>query len=317
MNASKRHVVLISGGRSGEREVSINSGRQVAQALDPDRYTVTHNDPATELDQLMALAPEVDVALIVLHGRYGEDGTIQGLLELLGVPYQGSGVLSSALCMDKRASKDIYRLHGFLTPKDVLVDRQAPPPVEQIVQRLGLPLVIKPACEGSSLGVTIARDEAEAADGLDRALACGRWVLAEEKIEGREITGAVLGNDELEALPLIEIQPKDQYTFFNYEAKYVPGASREICPAPLPEDLTAKARQLAAAAHRALYCRGYSRTDFILQGDDFYVLETNTLPGLTQTSLLPQAAAAGGYDFPALIDRLIDLALEDAAGDGK
>ncbi|MEW5725279.1 MAG: D-alanine--D-alanine ligase, partial [Thermodesulfobacteriota bacterium] len=305
MNKGRLNVALLSGGKSGEREVSLKSGRQVAQALDPDRYQVIHYDPATDITRLIADAPNLDVALIILHGRWGEDGTVQGLLDLIGLPYQGSGVMASALCMDKRASKDLYRYHGLPVARDVVLDRENLVDLDEIIEQLGLPVVVKPACEGSSLGLSLARTREELSAGLEEALACGRWVILEEYIEGREITSAVLGNDELEALPLIEITPGEQYRFFNYEAKYRPGASKEVCPAPLSADLTRRAQEIGLKAHRALFCRGFSRTDMILKDGRFFTLETNTIPGLTETSLFPQAAAAAGYTFPRLMDRFI------------
>lgn len=310
MKDRKLRVAMISGGLSGEREVSINSGKQVAGALDPEKYEVGYYDPATDLNQLIADAKDLDVALIILHGRYGEDGTIQGLLDMVGLPYQGSGVMASAMCMDKRVSKQIYRYHGLPVPKDVILDRNNRADPSQIVKELGLPLVVKPACEGSSLGMSIPHTEEELKNGIEEALACGRWVIIEEHIEGREITSSILGNDNLEALPLIEIKPGEKFKFFDYEAKYVAGASEEICPAPLSEELTRQACEIGLKAHNALYCRGFSRTDMILNDGGFYILETNTIPGLTQTSLYPQAAAAAGYSFSSLMDRLIELALE-------
>jgi D-alanine-D-alanine ligase len=180
----------------------------------------------------------------------------------------------------------------------------------KIPGQLGLPLVIKPANQGSSLGMTIARSEDEISEGLKKAFAIDHQVMVEEFIEGREITGGILGNDELTPLPLVEIIPGEQYEFFDYEAKYQPGASSEICPAELDDPITIRAQQHALTAHRALQLRGYSRTDMIVCGDDIYVLETNTIPGMTPTSLLPQGAAAAGLDFAALLDRLIELALE-------
>jgi D-alanine-D-alanine ligase len=174
-----------------------------------------------------------------------------------------------------------------------------------------LPLVVKPSNEGSSLGAAIVRTPEELASGLDEACRYDRWILVEKYIDGQEITCGVLGNDQLEALPLIEISPGDGYHFFDYNAKYLPGASREICPAPLSEGLTRQGQEIALAAHKALYCRGYSRTDMMLEDGQYYVLETNTIPGMTETSLFPQAAKAAGYSFSALMDRLIELALED------
>ncbi|MEW6262353.1 MAG: D-alanine--D-alanine ligase [Thermodesulfobacteriota bacterium] len=310
MNPGRLRVALLSGGKSGEREVSLKSGNMVSKALDPMRYEVKHYDPSSDLERLVRDSANLDVALIILHGRWGEDGTLQGLLDLLNLPYIGSGVMSSALCMDKRASKDLYRHNDLPTPRDLVVDRENRTRPDRIIQDLGLPVVVKPACEGSSLGVGIPRSQAELESALDEAFACGRWALVEEFLEGREITASILGNDQLTALPLIEIIPGQDYNFFDYEAKYKPGASREICPAPLSEELTRRGQDLGIKAHRALYCRGFSRTDMILKNGSYYILETNTIPGLTETSLYPQAAAAAGLSFDRLMDRLIELALE-------
>jgi D-alanine-D-alanine ligase len=306
----KLRLALLYGGRSGEREVSIKSADQVFHALDPQRYTIIRMDPATELDRLLNEAPNLDVALIVLHGRGGEDGRIQGFLDLLDIPYQGSGVLSSAICMDKRASKALYRYHGLPVAPDMVLDRDEETDPDQIVRTFGLPVVIKPATEGSSLGLSISHSQREISAGLAKAFAHDRYVIVEEYIQGREITVAVWGNDELEALPLIEIRPGDEYAFYNYEAKYKPGATREICPASLPRALTRHAQQIGLKAHRALYCRGYSRTDMMLRDGQFYILETNTIPGMTETSLFPLAARVAGYSFSRMLDRLIELALE-------
>ena len=309
MGTNRLRVALLSGGRSGEREVSLNGGAQVKSSLSPSKYIVTDYDPATDLDRLAKDAPNLDVALIIMHGRWGEDGTIQGYLDLLGLPYQGSGVLASALCMDKRATKDMYRLHGLPVVKDLVLRRDELLGRDEIIDNLGLPIVVKPSCEGSSLGVTIASTPEELEKGIFDALACGAWIILEQYLEGREITSAVIGNEEPEALPLIEISPGEGYDFFTYDAKYLPGASREICPAPLPDDLTLEAQELSKAAHKALYCSGYSRTDMILKDGRYHLLETNTIPGMTSTSLFPQAARAAGMDFSAMMDRLIELAL--------
>ena len=310
MKSGKLRVALISGGLSGEREVSLNSGAQVYNALNPERYIVTRYDPATDLVKLMRDAPDLDVAVIILHGRYGEDGTIQGMLELVGLPYIGSGVMASSMCMDKRVSKIMYRQAGLTVPREVVLEKGGRIEPEKIIDEMGLPLVVKPACEGSSLGMSIPRSLEELAAGLEEAYACDRYVLIEEYIQGREITSSILGNDKPEALPLIEIVPGDKYRFFTYEAKYVEGATNEICPAPLTDDLAERARNIGLTAHRIMHCQGCSRTDMILKDDRFYVLETNTIPGMTETSLFPKAATKGGYTFGALMDRLIELAQE-------
>jgi len=308
---TKKTLALISGGRSSEREVSLNGGNQVFEALNKDRYTIRRYDPAMDLGQLVQDAPDIDVALIILHGVYGEDGTIQGLLELLGIPYQGSGVLGSALAMNKLASKKIYRESGLPVPPYKAASKGKAFDVENCVQTLGLPLFVKPASGGSSIGMSRVTKKEKLEAAIAKAFEYDDLVLVETFIDGREITGAVIGNDDPSALPLVEITPSiPTSTFFDYEAKYTPGGAREICPAPLSKEHTEAMQALAVEAHKALGLRGYSRTDMILSGDAYYILETNTIPGMTRTSLLPLAAGTAGIPFPDLLDRLIDLALE-------
>jgi len=303
-------LALIAGGKSAEREVSLKSGDQVFKALDKNKYAIRRYDPLFDLEQLVREAPELDVALIIMHGRGGEDGTVQGLLDLLGLPYQGSGVLASALGMNKEMSKILYQQAGLKVARALFFNQAEAPTSREIEAALGLPAVIKPVNEGSSIGVTIARTREELETGLAAAFGYDRRILVEEFIAGTEVTGGVLGNDHLQALPLVEIVPASAYPFFTYEAKYQPGATHEICPARLDPDLTARAQQCALTAHQALGCRGYSRTDMRVRQGEVYVLETNTIPGMTATSLFPQAAQAVGIDFSALLDTLITLALE-------
>ena len=312
MQVQKMRVALLAGGTSGEREVSLNGAAAVERSLDPGRFLVRRYDPATDLAKLVNDAREIDFAFILLHGLKGEDGTVQGLLDLLGIPYQGSGVLGSAIAMDKHLSKDLFRQHGLPVADSIVIRPSEAGSPQDIIARLGLPLVVKPVREGSSLGLTIARTLAELQAGIDMAKKHDRQVMVEQYIKGREITAAVLGNDELTALPLIEIIPGEGFDFFNYAAKYQPGASQEICPAPISPELTATAQKYALGAHRALRLRGYSRTDMILDAaGKFYLLETNTIPGMTATSLLPQAAAEYGLSFSQFLERLIELALAD------
>lgn len=310
MKDGKLTVALLAGGKSAEREVSLNSGAQVFQVLDKDRYNVLCYDPRDDLPRLAQDASKIDVALIILHGRLGEDGTIQGFLDLLGIPYQGSGVLGSALAMNKILSKQLYIQAGLPVAPFVVVERNQPDKADLVLEQLGLPVVVKPEHEGSSIGLTIVRRPEDLPGAFETAWRFDRRCLVEKFISGLEITGGVLGNETLQALPLVEIIPGEGHEFFDYTAKYTPGASREICPARISPELTLKAQDYALRAHRALHCRGYSRTDMILSDGEAYVLETNTIPGMTQTSLLPQAAAAAGIPFPQLMDRLIELALE-------
>lgn len=311
MQEQKIRIALLAGGTSGEREVSLNGATQVEKALAGEKYSVRRFDPATDLAALIAAKDEIDFAFILLHGLQGEDGTVQGLLSLLGIPHQGSGVLGSAIAMDKHLAKELYRLEGLPVAAWEIVTPENARDGASIAARLGLPLVVKPVREGSSLGMTIARSEAELSAGIDKALTHGREVMVEQYIRGREITVGVVGNDTIEALPLIEIVPGEEFAFFDYNAKYKPGASQEICPAPVSEAITQKAQGYAVRAHRVLRLRGYSRTDMMLdENDNLYLLETNTIPGMTTTSLLPQAAAAHGLDFPAFLTRLVELGME-------
>jgi D-alanine-D-alanine ligase len=306
----KLHLALLMGGLSNEREISLKSGAEVEKALNQERYDILRYDLKQDLPRLVAEAPGIDVALIILHGRYGEDGTVQGLLELLGIPYQGSRVLGSAIAINKRLSKELYRQAGLPVARDRVIRRGEMPDMASIVQDLGWPLVVKPCQEGSSIGIRLARDEEALISAAREALALDEEVLLEEYIRGREITVGVLGNDTLEALPIVEIIPSAKYEFFDTEAKYMDQASEEICPADLPEVVARRAQEYALRAHKALQLRGYSRTDMILRGEEIFLLETNTIPGMTGTSLFPQAAQAAGLTFSALLDRLIELALE-------
>ncbi|MEJ2164651.1 MAG: D-alanine--D-alanine ligase [Desulfobacterales bacterium] len=307
----KLTVALLAGGISSEREVSLQSGEQVYEALDKNKYNIIKYDPKFDLARLMQDASKIDVALIILHGPYGEDGTVQGLLDLLKIPYQGSGVLGSALAMNKVVTKQLYERAGLPIPPYIVCDGDGPVDADECVARFGLPLVVKPAEGGSSVGMSIVKSAADLQRAIDQAREHDAVILVEAHIAGTELTGGVIGNENLEALPLIEIIPDKSHEFFDYEAKYTAGVSQEICPARISEELTQKAQNYAKIAHRALFCRGYSRTDMILQDGKVYVLETNTIPGMTATSLLPKAAQVAGMSFSQVLDRLIDLGLEE------
>jgi D-alanine-D-alanine ligase len=304
------NLALIAGGISSEREVSLSSGDQVYAALDKEKYKIRRYDPQSDLKKLVSEAEEIDAALIILHGPYGEDGTVQGLLDLLEIPYQGAGVLGSALAMNKLVSKQLYADAGLPTAPQVILTAREKADTTDVVARLGLPVVIKPVEAGSSIGMAIVHGEAELGPALETAFSHGDTVLVEAYKEGIEITAGVLGNDDLTALPLIEIIPAKNHSFFDYTAKYTAGETEEICPARISEALTQKAQAYAIAAHRALQLKGYSRTDMILVEEEFFLLETNTIPGMTATSLFPQAAAEAGISFSALLDRLIELGIE-------
>ncbi len=308
----KLHIALVAGGVSGERAVSLSGAASVEKALDSEKFMVQRYDPATDLARLAGDAPEIDFAFILLHGLFGEDGTMQGFLDLLGVPYQGSGVLGSAIAMDKQLAKELYALSGLPVADSIILTSRDQIDAAALGQRFGLPVVVKPVHEGSSLGLSLAQTEQELLAGIERALSHDSHVMVERYIKGRELTVGVLGNNELEALPVIEIVPDKKFSFFDYDAKYLPGATEEICPAPVDDAITSLAQQHAVAAHKALRLRGYSRTDMILAADGcLYLLETNTIPGMTATSLMPQAAAVHGLAFPQFLERLVALGMED------
>ncbi len=307
----KLRVALIAGGWSREREISLKSGEYVYNNLDKDKYEMTRYDPSKDLLRLIKESKNIDLALIFLHGKKGEDGSIQGLLNLLNLPYVGSGVLASALAMNKAVSKELFRCTGLNVPKEMLLFRnQEIDPVE-ILSVLGKPVVIKPVAEGSSIGLSICYTKEEIVEAIKDAFAISSEVIVEEYIRGREVSCAVLGNREPEALPVVEIIPRKEYSFFSYTAKYLPGASKEICPAPLSSDVSEKVQDFAIKAHCLLGCRNFSRSDMIVTDKDVYILETNTIPGMTENSIFPLAARTAGLPFSKLLDRLIELAFED------
>ena len=309
-------IALIAGGMSAEREVSLKGAVQIKGALLRLGYEVKEYDPQTDLNRLLKEANDFDCAFLSLHGPFGEDGRMQGFLDMIGLPYQGSGVLGSALAMDKHLAKTIYTANGIPTPKWRLVSS----PVDEeelkmLIDSLGLPLMVKPRTQGSSIGMGIARDAGSLKALVKEAFKWDNDLLVEEFIEGREISVGVIEDFGEWSLPPIEIIPEEKYDFFNYEAKYSPGATKEVCPAPLPEHIKAKAKNLAKEAHRVLELAHYSRTDMLLTDkEELYVIETNTIPGMTETSLLPQEAAVAGLNFDALIDHLVRLALRERRG---
>ena len=310
----KTRVALLRGGRSGEREVSLKSGAAVLAHLDKVRFSATEYDPAGDLPRLVedALAGRLDVAFLALHGPLGEDGSVQGLMELLGLPYTGSGLLASALAMDKAAAKRVFREAGLSVAPDLLLTRSGisedPELARAAFQTLGCPVVVKPVSLGSSLGLAVVRNPAELASALDAVFGLGGPALLEKYLPGREFTCAVVGAG-LTALPPIEIIPAPGHNFFDYSAKYEPGQSEEICPARADPEIISELQRLAAEAHRALGCRSLSRSDFIFSEGRAYILETNTLPGLTSASLVPKMARAFGLTFTAFISFLLDDAL--------
>ena len=362
-------VGVFMGGASAEREISLASGKMIAEHLPRDRYDVVMLDPLALMARNPGLSPElrqkaerllsgtaerevlagrdlslptglrdqiqsaavsvtaattalgpgasrpVEVAFLALHGRFGEDGTIQGTLDLLGVPYVGSGTLASALAMDKVMAKKVLTADGVPVPRGLVVERAAfeaaPDVVSARAARAFLPAVVKPAREGSSIGMSLVEGPHAMRAALEKALLHDARALVEERLVGPELTVGVLGNHEIEALPVVEIVPRNNS--FDFEAKYDPELTAEICPARIAPEAAALAQALAVRAHRALGCRGLSRVDMILTADGPFVLEVNTMPGMTVNSLLPKAAKAAGISFPELLDRLVRLALEPEA----
>jgi len=308
----RKKIALLAGGWSGEREVSLKSGRAVYSALDKGKYDVTMYDPRDDLQALVEAKKEIDLALILLHGRFGEDGRIQGLLDILKIPFMGSGVLSSAIAMNKNVAKEIYKGAGLRVAKDVILKREDDLSVEEISATLGHYTFVKPVAEGSSLGGSLCRGKEELVFGIKKAFQHDQEIMVEEYIAGREVTCCVLGNMALETLPLIEIVPESGHRFFDYKAKYTPGATKEICPARLSRDLAEGVEACAKRAHRALRCRVWSRSDMIIRDETIYLLETNTIPGMTENSLFPLAAKAAGISLSELLDKMIDLSLQTA-----
>lgn len=305
-------VALLAGGKSGERTVSLSSGKSVEQALRSVGFEVVMLDPASKDDLKILLNESFDVAFLALHGKGGEDGTIQGFLETIGLPYTGSGVWASATAVNKITSKFFYREAGIPTPASMrLHDPQTSS--EEIKEKVGLPCVVKAATEGSALGVYICNTEEEVKEAVEKVFTVDTSAFVETFVKGGEFTVGVLGSDVPEALPVIKIIPVNE--FYDYESKYATGGSQHICPAPLSEEDTKRAQELALKAHQVLGCRGVSRTD-LLQDETgkFWVLETNTLPGMTATSLLPDAAKVKGISFEQLCsDMIFDALLENQA----
>ncbi len=350
------NVAVLMGGRTAEHDISVGSGKKVIENLDLSKYNVkpititreglwlipkgylTDGAPVAELleknfacdpagNELVpvelgsalsrTVSEQVDVVFIAMHGPYGEDGTIQGLLEVLDLPYTGSGVEASAISMNKVRCKQIYLHYGIPTPRYEIIDERVwrdgrESETDRIAKSPGFPCVTKPPRLGSSVAISIVRERDSFADAIDDALRYDTSVMVEEFIPGRELTSPVLGNGpskEPTALPLVEIIPKTS-SYFDYEAKYTPGASDEITPAQVSDEITKEAQRLGLEAHRALGCSGLSRTDMILNDGSLSVLETNTIPGLTDVSLFPKAAQAMGMSFSRLLDHLVGVAIE-------
>lgn len=298
-------VAVLLGGRSAEREISLRSGQAVLAALQRSRVDAHAFDPAGQsLENL--LRQGFDRAFIALHGRYGEDGSVQGALELMGMPYTGSGILASALAMDKWRTKMIWQAAGINTPDYIMLDTGSR--FREVADRLGLPIIIKPAREGSTIGLGKVDNEQDFRSAYQAAAQHDSLVLAEQFIQGIELTAAIL--DDI-SLPLVRIDVTEG--LYDYQAKYFSENTRYTCPAGLPEPLTAHIQEQALYAHNILGCTGWSRVDLILdKNEQPFFLETNTSPGMTDHSLVPMAAKAAGISFDELVIQILELSGEHA-----
>ena len=309
----KNKVAVLCGGWSDERDVSLLSGKECAKALKQAGFAVVDTLDIADEGFVNAISQgDYDVAFLALHGRYGEDGCVQGFLELLGLPYTFSGVLASAVASDKAMAKDIYREHGIPTPADVCLFKGDLVDTDAIVEKLGLPLFVKPVSSGSSHGVTCVDEPSQLPGAISAAFECDTRVLIESAVEGTEITVPVLGNGHPEALPAIEVRYETR--FYDDSVKYDDPSKHHVIPPELPEAVVAEACDLACRAHVALGCMGASRSDFMIDKDGHpYILETNLIPGMTPASLFPDAASRAGRGFPELCRYLVELALERGA----
>lgn len=305
---TEARIGVLMGGHSAERDVSLRTGQAVHQALLRRGYDAVPIDVDDQIcDQLRA--NRVQIAFLSLHGPGGEDGTIQGLLESIGIPYTGSGVAASAIAMNKATTKALLAYHGIPVPSGTVVQTGMARANARIPKGLRCPLVVKPIDQGSTIGVTIVRRPAEWAAALRRAQQFGKEAVAECFIPGRELTVSVLqGRKGPLALPLVEIEVTDG--FYDFEAKYQKGRTRYLCPAPIPAALAKRLQAVAVRAYSVLGCDGAVRVDIRLtpRGRPF-VLEANTIPGMTETSLLPMAAKEAGIDYDTLVERILESAL--------
>lgn len=303
-------ILLLLGGTSREREVSLRSGEAIGKALRELGHEVVELDVQEDfLQRLAEVSREVDAAFIALHGRGGEDGSVQGALELAGVPYTGSGILSSAVAISKAMSKAIFRIEGIPVAEDLAVARAEYEGDGQgrvtsgIGRDVGFPCIIKPDREGSSVGTAVARDLHGLSRALEEAFVLDGLVLVEKFIEGREFTVGILGDEEI-VMPVLEVRASRG--IYDYGCKYTKGMTEYLVPAPVDDRLAASMQDLSLRAHRALRCEGVSRVDFMMdEKENLYCLEVNTLPGMTELSLVPKAATAMGLDFKRVVEIIL------------
>ncbi len=326
----KTHVAVLMGGVSSEHEVSLKSGAMVSGNLDRTTFDVTQvvitqeghwKFPGEDLLDIFHALPrlrelKVDCVFIALHGPFGEDGRLQGMFDAFGIPYTGSGCAASALAMDKIHSKAVARQAGVRVADQFLLTRDEwdagqTAILARVANEFGYPCLIKSPCQGSSIGMAIPKDETHFKKSLLDVFMYGDLVMVEKFVKGTEVTCAVLDVEEGKApraLPVIEICPVDS-EFFDYHAKYTPGACNEIVPARISPEVTKKVQAIAERVHHVIGCNGFSRSDMILDGDDPVWIEINTIPGMTETSLFPQAAAAAGISFSQMLTLFVEEAL--------
>lgn len=330
--SAKKHIVVLMGGTSSEHDISIQSGEMILDHLDQSLYQISSIEITRDGEWLFSNAigdyvefsraiPRLrdlhpDCVFIALHGPFGEDGRIQGLLDLMGIRYTGSGCAASALAMDKILSKRVIKQLGVSVPDEVIIhldewksDREGL--TERVKVVLGFPCIVKNPLQGSSLGLAFPQTVNEFGDAMEQVLGFGDTLMVERMIQGTEVTCGVLtqpDSGELQALPVTEIRPVEA-AFFDYQAKYTPGATNEITPAVISDELRDRIQAIALKAHMTLGCSGFSRSDFIIADDEPVWLECNTIPGFTETSLLPQGAGAAGIDFPQLLTSIVNNAM--------
>jgi D-alanine-D-alanine ligase len=308
-----KKIAVVMGGPSAEREVSLNTGKAILAALQEAGYKNAVGidlEPTRFVEQLREA--RIEVVFNAVHGQYGEDGILQGALELLGIPYTGAGVLSSAMAMDKGISKRIFLSASISTPRSLLFAKAdlSRDLVAEIIDDFSIPVVVKSASQGSSIGVAIVEDVGSLSKAIQQAFQYSNTILVEEFIKGRELTVAIWGKDEPKALPVIEIVPYSGR--YDYHSKYTKGATEYIVPAKLTNEITLQVQKVALEAFKILGCCGIARVDIMLDSDNNpYVLEVNTIPGMTATSLVPKAAAAAGISFTNLCEKLLCMAVDN------
>lgn len=331
----KKNVAIIFGGRSVEHEVSIMSAKSVIASLDKDKYeiilvAITRDggwhigeyaeeyivsgkiNKATPISPFEMKKLKIDIVIPILHGSYGEDGKLQGLLEILELPYLFSGVTASSVAMNKYLCKRLVETIGIVVAEDIIIKLDESYNIKEIINNLNLPIVVKPANLGSSVGMNIAKDEEELLNAIENVRSLKKDVLLEKYIKGRELTVPLIGNGNIKALPVIEIIPKIS-TWFDYRAKYTDGGSDEVCPANISEELNKEIQVQSMEIYKLIGCRDLARVDFIYceEDDKLYFLEINTIPGLTKNSLTPKSLAVSGITMGQLFDNLINNKIGD------